>query len=69
MQVTSFKRHDVTECECCGSVMWCNKGQDIGSVYRVHLATFTKCKQWHDELPTFESLRGILKESSEGSGE
>jgi hypothetical protein len=48
MQIRCFKKHHVTECERCGSIMWREHHENIVAAYRDHLAMFPDCQKWHD---------------------
>lgn len=78
MDITIFKRHTVSECHCCGELIvveshpasWDPSFPQAGPIseaYKKHVSSSRRCKEWHDALPTFEHLRGIMKTSSEDS--
>ena len=64
MQVASFKKHTVTECEACGLLIAVKNPHDvekIGEAYQQHLSYYGKCRKYHDDLPSFKDVLGILK--------
>jgi hypothetical protein len=74
VDVYGMNNHMVHECECCGELI-VFKGtpdkqvQGIADLYDKHLAEHPKCRKWHDSLPTFMDLRGLLsKEAERGEG-
>ena len=63
MDSASFEHNTVGECGCCGAVFVVKgayKISEMTDAYEEHLASTPACKEWHDNLPTLESMRGIL---------
>lgn len=62
MEKVFMSKHTVSECRNCGEIIILQNSHDVGAVsdlFDDHLANNPKCSEWHDNLPTLESLRGI----------
>lgn len=76
MRIYVLRFNGVTECECCGAVLIKKYGTDIEKVgrshgdvmddlselYHKHEGKNPKCQKYHDELPNFHDMVGILKD-------
>jgi hypothetical protein len=66
MEIYGFKLYQISECANCGQ-LFIAYGQPREAVdmldeqYGYHLRDFPECKKWHDNLPTFDDIKGILK--------
>ena len=64
MDITYFKKHVVTECDCCGKLIFVKADREEGSntisaLYALHLKRSEKCKKYHNSLPKFADLRKL----------
>lgn len=70
MEIMSFKRHTVSECEYCGALLVVPSAPDVSAIvekYDEHLRDSQKCREWHSALPTLQDVRDAMRPNAKVS--
>ena len=68
MEIANLEHYYFGECVNCKKLFISEKEPhdailELTDMYEQHLLNTPKCKEWHDTLPTFNDIRGILSEA------
>ncbi len=67
MEITAYDHNLVTECHCCGQILWTPRKCGITSIHDVylnHLSVNSECKEYHGGLPSLTEMKGIFSENA-----